>query len=465
MSALSREEHTEACRALFSLAGENLILPPLIRDAGDALATSGYTYYCAAGQRCVRVDVEFDQAYVNENKFPLQRLPLQISCFLCDQDYQILPAQFDESERFALIGSFFLGAQAPIAVEVNEAERNFKLSVQLSPTFFAEWREPIQDGETTTAESLCRRVGLCLYEKSREFFGSRETGVAVWSLRAAQELLGAPKLTPDALWPFISFGSAATPEAPSAATPDAPVAPASISVPVPASATLPVLRETKPQLSSKATGDSAPVAAEGRAPAPVASETSREWRRPGGLAAAAALAASLYALFQPAALPRWATTRDAEAQATATAVTSGAQTAIETRAAGPAPQTNLLAALPESPEPSPAVGPTGPPAAGAGAIDQSSSVAWPLSAETPKAKSGLHGKPAAAKKPPGAAAKSGVANAGDAGATARPASSHVTRKARGGGPMQSVGRAVDHMANSLIKGLQAIPAKIVKIAE
>jgi len=432
MSGLNRDELIEACRVLFSLAGENLILPPLIRDAGDALATSGYSYYCAAGEKCVRIDVEFDRAYVDRNQFPLRRLPLQISCALCDLDYLELPGEISAEERFSLIGAFFLGAQAPIAVEADPVARDYKLSVQLSPTFFMEWREPIAESDGVTAESLCRRVGASLYEKSREFFGSREAGIAVWSLRAAQELLGAPRLTPEALWPFISFGFGCVSGAAESAAAESkaieaspPAAGASLSIPL---------------------AGIAPIAP----PAPEKPKTALVWKgfpplvrhHPRGVAAALLVGAALCASYRPSGAPTWSVTPSVESAAVFS------ETAPASVAPPPAanPPEKARAEFASVPEPAPSAA-------------SNSSESWPLAAPALQAKAGGRAKLGAAvkKTPP---PKTLAARGDDAAPTGR----SVVRKHRAADPLQAVGREMRHAANALFKGLRSIPKNLEKLA-
>lgn len=434
MSALNRDELIEACRVLFCLAGENLILPPLIRNAGDALATSGYSYYCAAGEKCVRVDVEFDRAYVDRNQFPLRRLPLQIGCALCDLDYRELPGELTAEERFSLIGAFFLGSQAPIAVEANSGARDYKLSVQLSPTFFMEWREPVAESDGVTAESLCRRVGASLYEKSQEFFGSREAGIAVWSLRAAQELLGAPRLTPEALWPFIAFGfggafgasEAALAETTEAeAAPSAPAAGASLSVPVANVAPIAPLAPAEP---------ATPLARRGAPPLVL--------RHPRGVAAALLVGAALCASWKPSAEPTRTATRVAEPAAVPAAIVTAALSS-DAAPGSVATVASILEAAPSA------------------ASDSAES--WPLAAPAPRIQASARAKLGAASKkalPPKTLAARGDETAID---RAAPIERPIARKRRAADPLQAVGREMRHAANALFKGLRSIPKTFEKL--
>ncbi|HTO78342.1 MAG TPA: hypothetical protein VMJ31_01050, partial [Methylocystis sp.] len=113
-------------------------------------------------------------------------------------------AALDEQEKFALLCAFFLAAQTPIGVEPVEDGGEYRLSLRLSPTFVVEWREAFEPAALESCETLCRRVASSLWDKSREFFVNERIGLAVWSLRAAQELLGAPRLSPRAVEDFVA---------------------------------------------------------------------------------------------------------------------------------------------------------------------------------------------------------------------------------------------------------------------
>ncbi len=208
MPALGQKSLLEACRALGEGVAGQPVLPPLIREAGEVEGSGGAVHYAAIGDGWLRFEARFDKAYVNRHEFPLKRLPLLIDCALCDGERRPLATALDEEEKFALICAFFLAAQTPIGVEPIENTGDYRLSLRLSPTFVVEWREPFESDALESCETLCRRVASSLWDKSREFFASERLGMAVWSLRAAQELLGAPKLAPKALEDFISLSLA-----------------------------------------------------------------------------------------------------------------------------------------------------------------------------------------------------------------------------------------------------------------
>jgi len=204
MPVLEQKRLLEACRALGEVVGGQPMLPPLIRDAGEGDGSGGTVHYPAAGDARIRFETRFDKAYVNRHEFPLKRLPLLIECALCDGERRPQAKALDEQEKFALLCAFFLAAQTPIGVEPIEDGGEYRLSLRLSPTFVVEWREAFEPAALESCETLCRRVAASLWDKSREFFANERIGVAVWSLRAAQELLGAPRLSPRAIEDFVA---------------------------------------------------------------------------------------------------------------------------------------------------------------------------------------------------------------------------------------------------------------------
>ena len=204
MAALEQKRLLEACRALGEAVGGQPMLPPLIREAGEGEGSGGTIHYSPAGDACIRLETRFDKAYVNRHEFPLKRLPLVIDCALCDGERRPQENALDEQEKFALLCAYFLAAQTPIGVEPIEDTGEYRLTLRLSPTFVVEWREAFDTAALESCETLCRRVASSLWDKSREFFVSERIGVAVWSLRAAEELLGAPRLSPRAVGEFIA---------------------------------------------------------------------------------------------------------------------------------------------------------------------------------------------------------------------------------------------------------------------
>ncbi len=214
MPALEKKRLLEACRALGEVVGGQPMLPPLIREAGEGDGSGGTVHYPSAGDARIRFETRFDKAYVNRHEFPLKRLPLLIDCELCDGERRPQANALDEEEKFALLCAYFLAAQTPIGVDPIEDSGEYRLSLRLSPTFVVEWREAFDPAALESCETLCRRVAASLWDKSREFFVSERIGVAVWSLRAAEELLGAPRLSPRAVGEFVAASLAERRQAP-----------------------------------------------------------------------------------------------------------------------------------------------------------------------------------------------------------------------------------------------------------
>ena len=201
MSTLSRGELFEACRAIYRTAGDNFMLPPLIRDVESPEENPKHTYYCLTDTECIRFIIELDEAYVGDNKFPLKKFPLRFRCELCDLDFQESPVKLGEIETRALIRAFFLGVKVQIIANENKLTKNYNLRIQLSSTLFLECGELNDEEEGLTPEGICNQVGIDLYSKSSDFFGSPQDGITVWRVRVAQELFGEPKPAPDVFWP------------------------------------------------------------------------------------------------------------------------------------------------------------------------------------------------------------------------------------------------------------------------
>ena len=231
MSALTREELIEACAALYAAANDNFMLPPLIHGADDAEAPSQSAYQCLGGDIRIEFVVTFDAEEVRQSGFPLEKLPVRCRAQLADREGRDLPIQLGEMEMAALTYAFLLGVRTPISLELEEDDREGQCSIQLAPAFFVKWRQPFETGEQTTAEQVCRSVGKSLCDKSRELFLTEADGVSIWSLRAAQELLGEPKPSADELWARFSLtflppnAAQAAPAAITPVEPSAPMAP------------------------------------------------------------------------------------------------------------------------------------------------------------------------------------------------------------------------------------------------
>jgi hypothetical protein len=201
MSALDREDLSDVCRQIYLMAGNDFILPPLLRDVNALGQGTRHIYYGLTNNDCVRFIAELDKAYLNQSSFPLSRLPLTFKCELCDLDFKETPVELSESESRELIRAFFLGAKTPINTELNPVTRGIKFSIQLSSSFFVDCGELSSENSRLTPEEICGWVSGCLYDKSKDFFGDAQDGVEVWTTRVMQELLGESKPLPETFWP------------------------------------------------------------------------------------------------------------------------------------------------------------------------------------------------------------------------------------------------------------------------
>jgi hypothetical protein len=201
MSTLGREELFEACRAIYRTAGDNFMLPPLIRDVESLEEYPKHTYYSLTDAECIRFIIELDEACVSGNKFPLKKFPLRFRCELCDLDFQEPPIKLGEIETRALIRAFFLGVKVQINASENRHTKKYNLRIQLSSTLFVDCGELIDEDDELTPEAICNQVSLDLYSKSSDFFGSPQDGITVWRVRVAQELFGELKPAPEVFWP------------------------------------------------------------------------------------------------------------------------------------------------------------------------------------------------------------------------------------------------------------------------
>ena len=201
MSTLGREELFEACRAIYKTAGDNFMLPPLIRDVKSPEEHQKHTYYSLTDAECIRFIIELDEAYVGGNKFPLKKFPLRFRCELCDLDFQEPPIELGDIETRALIRAFFLGVKVQINASENRHAKKYNLRIKLSSTLFVECGELIDEDDELTPEAICNQVSIDLYSKSSDFFGTPQDGITVWRVRVAQELFGELKPAPEVFWP------------------------------------------------------------------------------------------------------------------------------------------------------------------------------------------------------------------------------------------------------------------------
>jgi hypothetical protein len=201
MSVLAGEALLTACRNIYDMAGENYVLPPLIRDARRLETQSRHTYNFLLEKGDLYFNVELDEACADRNASPFSKLPLRFHIELRDTNWPNRPIELDQSEKNELVRAFLLGVKAPIAVEMNALTRSYKISIQLSSTYFVSCGEFVDQGVDCTSKEICHSVAQVIYKSSKEFFGTLEEGLAVWSMRAAQDLFGELKPSPEIFWP------------------------------------------------------------------------------------------------------------------------------------------------------------------------------------------------------------------------------------------------------------------------
>jgi len=199
---LGEDEVFEACRALYEAAAEDFILPPLLRDVEKLSTSSGRTYLVQTKAKRIRFCIEFDRAFAETSRFPLTRLPLLFSGRVIGLNAGDSDSDLCDNELYALISAFFLGVKAPIITEKDSVFPYYKILLQLSSTFFVECGEFLDQGADLTADMICHRVSMSLYNKSKDFFRNSREGLAVWNMRATQELFGSPRPLPEVLWPI-----------------------------------------------------------------------------------------------------------------------------------------------------------------------------------------------------------------------------------------------------------------------
>ena len=203
VAELNQEMLFATCRAIYEMAGENYVLPPLIRDAGSLETQPSYMYSCPVGKDELHFLVALDEAYADRNALAYSRLPLKFQVELRDTKLHNPAVEISGSEKYELIRAFLLGAKIPILAEKINEEPKYKLSIQISSRFFVDCRELSTEHGGCFSKVICDNVGRKIYERSREFFADQQQGLAVWSLRAAQGLFGEAKPVPEAFWPNL----------------------------------------------------------------------------------------------------------------------------------------------------------------------------------------------------------------------------------------------------------------------
>jgi hypothetical protein len=197
---LNREELFAACRALYNMAEGHLILPPLIRDAATLESSDSGSCYILTPIGRLQFVAKFDSSYARSASFPLDRLPVRFEIEFSHQGRPVTP-NLGDLERKALIRAFLLGAKVPIIARKNRITPEYKIFLQISPTFFLECGELEEEGGDLTLQSVCDKVSRELFARSQACFANLDDGLEVWSRRVAQELFGDPRPPAEFFWP------------------------------------------------------------------------------------------------------------------------------------------------------------------------------------------------------------------------------------------------------------------------
>lgn len=210
MPTLVQAELLEACRSIYDMVAGCYVLPPLIRDAQDENARSCNVYNVRAGERKLCFSVSLDEAYADRNALPDSRLPVKFSIELLDER-GVAGQQLPDADKHELLRAFFLGARAPISAEQFNANSEYRLSIQLAAKYSISCGQLSAACDNRISQDICNSVAEEIYECSRDFFADRQSGIAVWSARAAQDLFGEARPAAEAIWPMIQAQPVQTP--------------------------------------------------------------------------------------------------------------------------------------------------------------------------------------------------------------------------------------------------------------
>ena len=212
MPALSPRSLATACRIIHARAAEDLILPPLIRDAADP--TPPHRRIEAAGADFV---LDFRVVYDNLTASPTGRhdtppLRFEISA---TTDPDGAPVALSDAERWDLIRAFLLGVRDPIAITAPAEGGDWRIGLRIAPRFVMASAEPVRLGAGLSMDEICERLAARLLETTETFFESRAAGLAVWEARLREELFAESPRPAHEIWPMAA-PAGATPHAPPA---------------------------------------------------------------------------------------------------------------------------------------------------------------------------------------------------------------------------------------------------------
>ena len=125
-------------------------------------------------------------------------------------------------DQYELVRAFLLGAKLPLSVDLIDDGPRQRLSLQLASRYSFDCGELIDPSTQPVCKDICVIVSEAIFVRSHHFFADPQNGLAVWHLRAAQELFGDPRPAPETFWPIAEGEAAAqnpfiVPPAPQAA--------------------------------------------------------------------------------------------------------------------------------------------------------------------------------------------------------------------------------------------------------
>ncbi|MFT4097810.1 MAG: hypothetical protein QM651_11860, partial [Rhodoblastus sp.] len=194
MSALSPHSLAAACRAIYVQAGEDPILPPLIRDAADPepprrmIEASGDDF-----------SLTFGVVYTGPGRTLSGRLehpPLRFEIEAEAGGAVDLTAD----DRFALIRAFLLGVREPAAVDAPADGADWRVGFRISSRFAIWAAEPVHLDAGLSADQIAERLADRLTQATSGLFATPEIGRAVWKLRLQQELFAERRPQAHEIW-------------------------------------------------------------------------------------------------------------------------------------------------------------------------------------------------------------------------------------------------------------------------
>ncbi len=199
MSALGPYSLGDACRTVYARAGEDHILPPLIRDAADPEPPQRVIEAAGEGFALVFRVCYDERPRAAAGRFERPPLRFEMDATV---GHDRRPAALTRGQRFELIRAFMLGVREPVVVETPSDTADWRLAIKLASRFviWAPRAEPLDVG--LSMDEICERLAWRLMDGAEGMFATHATGVDVWKTRLREELFGEPRLAADDLWPI-----------------------------------------------------------------------------------------------------------------------------------------------------------------------------------------------------------------------------------------------------------------------